>query len=145
MNPRLSAGYRVAPAMTRLTAKPIVDFIVHDHCSNDESKEDDRMSSSDTSYITTLHRELSKTLNIAPIAKKPGASTDGKPRADSKRKLRKTWRTLISRGNAALLLRYTLRAFVLCCALYALYTLGLYLLFRDRLFYSLFIARSLML
>ena len=40
---------------------------------------------------------------------------------------------------------YTLRAFMLCCALYALYTIGLYLLFRDRLFYSLFIARSLML
>ena len=41
--------------------------------------------------------------------------------------------------------RYTLRFFLLCCALYALYTIGFYLLFRDRLFYSLFIARSLML
>ena len=49
------------------------------------------------------------------------------------------------RRNAALLLRYTLRFFLLCCALYALYTIGFYLLFRDRLFYSLFIARSLML
>ena len=145
MNSRLSAVYRVAPAMTRLPAKPIADSIVHDHRSNDESKENDRMSSSDTSYITTLHRELSKTLNIVPVAKKPGTSADGKPRADSKRKLRKSRRTLLSRSNAMLLLRYTLRAFVLCCALYALYTLGLYLLFRDRLFYSLFIARSLML
>ena len=97
------------------------------------------MSSSDTRYSTTLRRELSKTPNTAPVAKKPQTS------ADSKRKLRKTRMTLISRGNAMLLLRYTLRAFVLCCALYALYTLGLYLLFRDRLFYSLFIARSLML
>jgi hypothetical protein len=97
------------------------------------------MSSSDTSYSTTLRRGLGKTLNIAPVAKKPTTNVDGKTR------LRKTRRTLISRGNAMLLLRYTLRVFVLCCALYALYTLGLYLLFRDRLFYSLFIARSLML
>ena len=51
----------------------------------------------------------------------------------------------MSRRNAALLLRHTLRFFLLCCALYALYTIGFYLLFRDRLFYSLFIARGLML
>ena len=139
MNNRLTAAYRAAPAMMRLPAQPIVDSVVYWRSSNNESQEDHRMSSSDTSYFTTLHRELSKTLTISHVATKPRTSVDGKT------KLRKTRRTLISRGNAMLLLRYTLRAFVLCCALYALYTLGLYLLFRDRLFYSLFIARSLML
>lgn len=76
----------------------------------------------------------------------------GKPRAKSVRnpasgqgQLRTTRKMLVSRNNAALLLRYTLRLFLLCCALYTLYSLGLYLLFRDRLFYSLFIARSLVL
>lgn len=125
--------------MMRLPAQPIVDFVVLMHLSNNELREDHRMSSSDTSYSTTLRRELSKTPSTAPVAKKPQTS------ADSKRKLRKTRMTLISRGNAMLLLRYTLRVFALCCALYALYTLGLYLLFRDRLFYSLFVARSMML
>ena len=50
----------------------------------------------------------------------------------------------MSRRNAALLLRHT-SASSCCAALYALYTIGFYLLFRDRLFCSLFIARSLML
>ncbi|MFT3847830.1 MAG: hypothetical protein QM739_03885 [Propionivibrio sp.] len=54
-------------------------------------------------------------------------------------------RRLQRRSRAAALLHNAFRIFLMCCALYALYTMGLYLVFRDRLFYSLFIARSLML
>lgn len=145
MNTRLSAAYRAAPATMGLPAQLIVDFVAHSRPSNNDLEEDHSMSSSDASYSTTLRRELSKTLNRSPVAKKPRTKIDGRPRPNSKRKLSKARKAVISRGNAMLLLRFTLRAFMLCCALYALYTLGLYLLFRDRLFYSLFIARSLVL
>lgn len=96
------------------------------------------MSSSDTRAETNVFTSLQRGLG------KPRAKAASKP-ASSQGKLRNARRTLVSRSNAALLLRYTLRLFLLCGALYALYTLGFYLLFRDRLFYSLFIARSLML
>jgi len=96
------------------------------------------MSSSDTRAETNVFTSLPRGLG------KPRAKAASKP-ASCQGKLRNARRTLVSSGNAALLLRYTLRLFMLCCALYALYTLGFYLLFRDRLFYSLFIARSLML
>jgi hypothetical protein len=96
------------------------------------------MSSSDTRAETNVFASLPRALG------KPRAKSVSKP-ASSQGQLRATRKNLISRRNGALLLRYTLRLFLLCCALYALYTLGLYLLFRDRLFYSLFIARSLML
>ena len=96
------------------------------------------MSSSDTSHAATLHQPLCKTL----------VSVNGAPPADRQRQFRqprKSRQPVVSRANAMQLLRYTLRLFVLSCVLYALYTLALYLMFRDRLFYSLFIARSLML
>ena len=96
------------------------------------------MSSSDTRAETNVFTSLQKGFG------KLRANTTNKPTI-RQGKLRNARRAAISRSNAALLLRYTLRAFMLCCALYALYTIGLYLLFRDRLFYSLFIARSLML
>lgn len=91
------------------------------------------MSSSDTSQFNALHGAHRK-------SPKPAKASDSRQRRFSVNR-----RTIISRGNAVLLLRYTLRLFVICSALYALYTFGLYLLFRDRLFYSLFVARSLML
>ena len=96
------------------------------------------MSSSNTHAETNVFTSPPRCLG------KPRAKAANKP-ASRQGKLHNARRTLVSRCNAALLLRYTLRFFLLCCALYALYTLGFYLLFRDRLFYSLFIARSLML
>ena len=95
------------------------------------------MSSSETRAETTVFTPLPRNLcrPLTKAANKPA----------SRRKPSNPQRALVSRRNAALLLRYTLRFFLLCCALYALYTIGFYLLFRDRLFYSLFIARSLML
>lgn len=97
------------------------------------------MSSSNTSYFTALYREFRKTPETAP---------DAALRIDSKRKRTATRRSVkpwAARHNSARLLRYALYSFLLCCALYTLYKLGLYLLYRDRLFYSLFIARRLML
>lgn len=96
------------------------------------------MSSSDTHAETNVFTTPPRRLN------KPRATT-ANTRASWQARLRNAHKRFVSRRNAVLLLRHTLRLFLLCCALYALYTLGFYLLFRDRLFYSLFIARSLML
>ena len=96
------------------------------------------MSSSDTRAETHVFTPLQRGLG------KPRTKAANKPACRQSR-LRNARSAFVSRRNAALLLRYTLRFFLLCCALYALYTIGFYLLFRDRLFYSLFIARSLML
>ena len=90
------------------------------------------MSSSDTRAETNVFTSLPRRLG-RPRMKAAGKPAIGQGLHSARRR------------NAALLLRYTLRFFLLCCALYALYTIGFYLLFRDRLFYSLFIARSLML
>ena len=99
------------------------------------------MSSSDTRAETHVFTPLQRGLG------KPRTNAANKPacRQSRQSRLRNARSAFVSRRNAALLLRYTLRLFLLCCALYALYTIGFYLLIRDRLFYSLFFARSLML
>ena len=107
------------------------------------------MSSTDTTYANAIPPQIWATLNNAsietPVPTEEPAAIVAAPWVETKRKPRKSRTIVISRSTGLLLLRFTLRAFMLCCALYALYTLGLYLLFRDRLFYSLFIARGLML
>jgi hypothetical protein len=118
----------------QLIARPVV----HRHQKTTKYQKKQRMSSSDTRAETHVFTPLQRGLG------KPRTKAANKPACRQSR-LRNARSAFVSRRNAALLLRYTLRLFLLCCALYALYTIGFYLLFRDRLFYSLFIARSLML
>ena len=121
----------------QLIARPVV----HRHQKTTKYQKKQRMSSSDTRAENHVFTPLQRGLG------KPRTNAANKPacRQSRQSRLRNARSAFVSRRNAALLLRYTLRLFLLCCALYALYTIGFYLLFRDRLFYSLFIARSLML
>ena len=98
------------------------------------------MSSSKITCFTPLHGKPRNTTRQPSATPRPPAQK----RLAHKQGTRAA-RRLRLRSYAATLLRHALRVLLVCGALYALYTMGLYLLFRDRLFYSLFIARSLML
>ena len=78
------------------------------------------MSSSDTRAETHVFTPLQRGLG------KPRTNAANKPacRQSRQSRLRNARSAFVSRRNAALLLRYTLRLFLLCCALYALYTEG---------------------
>lgn len=100
------------------------------------------MSSLESTSLNTPHGARRKPPRTAPAIKSPLGAAG---RKHWKQRLRLARKQRITRNHLALALRHAVRALVWCGALYALYTFGLYVLFRDRLFYSLFIARGLML
>lgn len=100
------------------------------------------MSSLESTSLNTPPGARRKTPRVAPAAK---ASRGDTHRNLWKQRIIVARKQLITRSHMALALRHAVRLLVWCGALYALYTFGLYILFRDRLFYSLFIARGLML